>query len=211
MARAWLRPGPLDLRSLNVEAARSLRDEPDDVVVDDIGDYVDALLKVERLQADREVVVAAKRLLKETRQRSGRSGIAGSASPHFDAVEFGVSYPPSIQVSVPFLIDAWVFRQDEREAVAVRATQFDGLFRSGGAAWVARRSTLTVGLEIDSCDVRPASQNIHWTGTSANVSFAVSPRNVVATPNLIGTRVGQVLFVLLLSPSTAEKEKKLRL
>jgi hypothetical protein len=212
-------------------------------VIDEVRDYIDAALdrqqlKLEEEQAKlREALESARRSAEESAksaeterqlrleaeasaQKFGqRSSIAASAAPHVDAVEFGVSYPRSIQVSVPFLVDAWVFSQDEREAVAVRATQLDGAFRSGGAASVARRSTLSVGLEIDSCDVRPASQKIHWTGNSANVSFAVSLRNAISMPNLIGTcsfsfkglRLGQVLFELSLTPLLPTRRIDLRL
>jgi hypothetical protein len=54
----WLKrdrdPDLLNLPSLYVEAARSLCDEPGDVVIDDIKDYIDALLDHDRQQKEAE-------------------------------------------------------------------------------------------------------------------------------------------------------------
>ena len=71
----WLKhghdPGLLDLPSLYIEAARSLHNQPGDVVIDDVNDYVEALLDHQRcrLEAEEakqsEELEAARRLAEE--------------------------------------------------------------------------------------------------------------------------------------------------
>ena len=61
----WLKhgraPGLLDLPSLYVEAARSLYQQPGDVVIDEVRDYVEALLDHERRRQEAEEGQAARR------------------------------------------------------------------------------------------------------------------------------------------------------
>jgi hypothetical protein len=132
------------------------------------------------------------------------------------AVEFGVSHQASIQVNVPFIVNAHVFCPEDREAVAQRAMQQEARFLSRGAAAIARKSKITVRLNIDSCDVRPASHVILWTGIPVNVSFAATPHvNAMSTDKVIGTcpffthglRIGQVLFELSLTRAHQGGEK----
>jgi Novel STAND NTPase 1 len=71
----WLKhnrdPGLLGLPSLYLEAARDLKDQPGDVVIDDIEDYIEALLEHERRRVaaeeanHREELEAAQRLADE--------------------------------------------------------------------------------------------------------------------------------------------------
>ena len=135
-----------------------------------------------------------------------------------DAVGFGVSYPSRLQVNVPvvaFIVDAWVFRLEEREAVSRRTTQPEETFKSSGAASVNQQSIITVRLDIDSWKVKPALQKILWTGTPVNVSFVATPKNIVSTGELIGTstfsvgglRIGVVNFELALTSWPGGKDQ----
>src|SRR6266496_1374245 len=60
--------------------------------------------------------------LKQAAPRAGRtrrtSRKADGPADTGDVVEFGVSHPDTCRIGVPFLIDVWVFRLGEREAVA---------------------------------------------------------------------------------------------
>jgi hypothetical protein len=82
-----------------------------------------------------------------------------------DAVGFGVSYPPRVPVNIPFVVDAWVFLQEQRDAVARQAMQLDGVFKSSGSAALALGSMITVRLNIHSWTVQPPSQELLWSGS----------------------------------------------
>ena len=91
----WLKhgrdPGLLDLPSLYVEAARSLHEQPGDVVIDDVKDYIEALLRPRpaaegsaRKRSRREELEAARRLAderarSEEKERGLREQAEGSA------------------------------------------------------------------------------------------------------------------------------------
>jgi hypothetical protein len=127
-----------------------------------------------------------------------------------DAVEFGISHPPSVAVGIPFLVDAWVFRHEDRNDAIRRAIQ-SALqpvhFRGGASVEVDRGTRLTVTLEIQPWKVEPDFQTIFWTGETANVPFHVTPTHDLPTDKVIGTcrisvnqfRIGHVFFELELT------------
>ena len=69
-------PGLLDLPSLYVEAARSLHEQPGDVVIDDIEDYIEALLDHQRRRLEAEETRQREELENERRLREAAEALA---------------------------------------------------------------------------------------------------------------------------------------
>jgi hypothetical protein len=107
-----------------------------------------------------------------------------------DAVDFGLCHPRTVALGLPFLIDAWIFRHQEREAAMERAGKAllePSHFRPGGSINVAHKTELTVRLESPSCIVEPASHQIHWMGEISNASFRVTPTHQSPTEKITGS------------------------
>jgi hypothetical protein len=134
-----------------------------------------------------------------------------------DPVEFGVSHPNRVVYAAPFVMDAWIYRQTDRDEVVRRAQSVrEGMrFDSGGSATIARGTKVIVRLEIEAWDVDPLHQTIVWTGKITNVQFAVSPIHDVAGGKAIGKcsffvrglLVGQVVFELPLGAAAQDETR----
>jgi hypothetical protein len=134
-----------------------------------------------------------------------RSPAALSPQPPVqDTIEFGVSFSPGVGTASVFIVDAWIFRREDRANALDRAKQArsDANFRTGGAALISRGTLVTVRLKVPYCKVEPASQSIVWDGGITNVPFTVSAPEPLPSGNLIGTcsffvgglRIGYVAF-----------------
>jgi hypothetical protein len=131
-----------------------------------------------------------------------------SALPEIDAVEFGAAHPITVVPATPFIVEAWLFRHDQRAAAKQRALEMAGAdtrFRSQGSATIARGAQLNIRVKIASCRVEPRVQRVWWTGDISNVAFAVTPDAGLGVANLTGyctissaegLRIGQVVFDL---------------
>jgi hypothetical protein len=146
--------------------------------------------------------------LKQAAPRAGRtrrtSRKADGPADTGDVVEFGVSHPDTCRIGVPFLIDVWVFRLGEREAVAGLAEKGAGepvRFRAAGSAVVPGGTALTISVDIGPWQVEPASQRVVWAGSVVNASFRVLPTEPLpdgkasrCRVKVGGLSIGQVLF-----------------
>ena len=122
-----------------------------------------------------------------------------------EAVEFAVSNPAQVAVGVPFLVDAWAFRPEDRLVAVDRTREVlgaDAAFRSSASAMVSRGAKLKVELLAPPWPVDPKWQTITWAGNVTCVSFRVRPDaeapggkiNAVCRISLHGLRVGEIHF-----------------
>jgi hypothetical protein len=168
--------------------------------------------------------------------RSSKSAKAICAAPHFDdearrhtetirhrasdepeSVEFGVAHPAAVSRDLPFLVDVWVFRPDDRSgatSIAMRQRPGSSQFRTGSSASVQTGSRLTVQLQIQPWNVEPDVQILVWTGEIASVSFRVTPDVGLQADSVIGDckifmnglRIGQIFFELSLASRTSDTQ-----
>jgi tetratricopeptide (TPR) repeat protein len=135
---------------------------------------------------------------------SRRCKRAPQTAARADTVEFGVSFPPAIDLRQSLIIEAWIFQRGSRPAVIERVKQEKPRqdFQSGGSGSVARGTPITVRLKIPYCRLEPATHKVSWDGEITNVSFVVSPFGEFAGHGIIGScifwangcRIGQVAF-----------------
>jgi len=127
-----------------------------------------------------------------------------------DAVEFGVAHPTAIASAASFLVETWVYRQDERDEAEKRALKAAGdgaSFRSGGAARVERGAKITVTVRVGDWLVEPARQTVEWSGDIAHVGFRVTPSGALPSGKIDGecqlliggVRIGFVPFQIEVS------------
>jgi hypothetical protein len=103
-----------------------------------------------------------------------------------DIIEFGVSHPTSVTIGVAFIVDVLIYRQDDRSGAVERAAKLrpeNDRFGSAGATEVVRGTKLDVTLELP-WPTEPQIQSVYWNGLTANVSFRVSPTNLVSTSGI---------------------------
>jgi hypothetical protein len=134
-----------------------------------------------------------------------------------DAVEFGVSHPSGVRESSSFLLNAWVYRRNDRTEVISRATRTgseEQNFWSGGAALLPRGTRLSLTIEIEPWKVEPDVQSIVWNGEISSVSFRVHPTAQKVDKKIIGNckiymndlRIGVVFFEVMISTIDAVRE-----
>jgi len=121
-----------------------------------------------------------------------------------DTIEFGVSYPAGFKRTTSFVIDAWIYKREDRQKALDRAKEQEpaSKFRSAGAASIARGTVVKVQLNVSSWKIEPAVQSIIWDGELTNVAFAVTAPDVLPEGKTAGTcsffvnglRIGQVAF-----------------
>jgi hypothetical protein len=213
--RPWRRSGPRDV-ALSAASAPS-GPQANLRLADEITDKQDPT--EESTTADTAALDSAKSAPAASAPKQTKGNEAEPAGK-MDTVEFGASYPQGVQIGVPFIVDAWVFPQELREAALRRAKEQDAAAkRAPRAAGVRRRgSRITVKLELRSCEVEPRAQTIFWNGTISKVSFAALAKGDVPRGKMIGTlsflikglRIGQVAFELALVPTKQDERQVVR-
>jgi hypothetical protein len=126
-----------------------------------------------------------------------------------EPLEFAVSHPIQFSMGVPFIVDALIYRQNDRRLAVLRAAELSSdndRFRSSGSAEAVRGSKLRVTLGLP-WRTEPAAQMVDWSGALSNVSFQVVTPKYATSKTMHGTcgisvdglTIGQVHFELQLN------------
>jgi TIR domain len=123
-----------------------------------------------------------------------------------------------VTIGVAFIVDVLVYRQDDRRRAVERPAELrpeNDRFDSAGAIEVVLGTKLSVTLELP-WPTEPKSQSVYWNGSMANVSFRVSPSNLVHPSvygvckiSVDGLAIGHVFFKLGVDQSSTPDERKL--
>jgi hypothetical protein len=92
-----------------------------------------------------------------------------------EPLEFAVSHPIQFSMGVPFIVDALIYRQNDRRLAVLHAAELSSdndRFRSSGSAEAVRGTKLRVTLGLP-WPTEPAAQMVDWSGALSNVSFQV--------------------------------------
>ena len=126
-----------------------------------------------------------------------------------EPLEFAVSHPIQFSMGVPFIVDALIYRQNDRRLAVLHAAELSSdsdRFRSSGSAEAVRGTKLRVTLGLP-WPTEPAAQMVDWSGALSNVSFQVVTPKYATSKTVHGTcgisvdglAIGQVHFQLQLS------------
>ena len=126
-----------------------------------------------------------------------------------EPLEFAVSHPIQFSMGVPFIVDALIYRQNDRRLAVLRAAELspdNDRFRSSGSTEAVRGTKLRVTLRLP-WPTEPAAQMVDWSGALSNVSFQVITPKYATSKTVHGTcgisvdglTIGQVHFELQLS------------
>ena len=119
-------------------------------------------------------------------------------------LEFAVSHPIQFSMGVPFIVDALIYRQNDRRLAVLHAAELSSdndRFRSSGSAEAVRGTKLRVTLGLP-WPTEPAAQMVDWSGALSNVSFQVITPKYATSKTVQGTcgisvdglTIGQVHF-----------------
>ena len=126
-----------------------------------------------------------------------------------EPLEFAVSHPIQFSMGVPFIVDALIYRQNDRRLAVLRAAELSSdndRFRSSGSAEAAPGTKLRVIPRLP-WPTEPAAQMVDWSGALSIVSFQVITPKYATNKTVHGTcgisvdglTIGQVHFQLQLS------------
>ena len=126
-----------------------------------------------------------------------------------EPLEFAVSHPIQFSMGVPFIVDAFIYRQNDRRLAVLRAAELSPVndrFHSSGSTEAIRGTKLRVTLRLP-WPTEPAAQMVDWSGALSNVSFQViTPKYATSKTvhgscgiSVDGLTIGQVHFELQLS------------
>ena len=126
-----------------------------------------------------------------------------------EPLEFAVSHPIQFSMGVPFIVDAFIYRQNDRRLAVLRAAELspeNDRFRSSGSAEAVGGTKLRVTPRLP-WSTEPVARTVDWSGTLSNVSFRViTPKYATSKTvqgscgiSVDGLTIGQTHFELQLS------------
>ena len=141
--------------------------------------------------------------------RARRDSQAARPAAGREPLEFAVSHPIQFSMGVPFIVDALIYRQNDRRLAVLRAAELspdNDRFRSSGSTEAVRGTKLRVILRLP-WPTEPAAQMVDWSGALSNVSFRVITPKYATSKTLHGScgisvdglTIGQMHFELQLS------------
>jgi TIR domain len=133
--------------------------------------------------------------------------------------EFAVSHPTQFSMGVPFVIDALVYRQEDRRLAVLRAAELSTAarrFDSSVSATPASSIKLSVTIRLP-WPTEPTSQIINWHGELSFASFRVVPPKYATSRTVRGAcefsvdglTVGEVQFPLQLGNSNNPNDRQI--
>ena len=136
-----------------------------------------------------------------------------------EPLEFAVSHPIQFSMGVPFIVDALIYRQNDRRLAVLRAAELSSdndRFRSSGSAEAVRGTKLRVTLGLP-WPTEPAAQMVDWSGALSNASFQVVTPKYATSKTMHGTcgisvdglTIGQMHFQLQLSNGDQSHARKI--
>ena len=126
-----------------------------------------------------------------------------------EPLEFAVSHPIQFSMGVPFIVDAFIYRQNDRRLAVLRAAELSSdndRFRSSGSAEAVGGTKLRVTPRLP-WSTEPVARTVDWSGALSIVSFQViTPKYATGKTvqgscgiSVDGLTIGQVHFQLQLS------------
>ena len=126
-----------------------------------------------------------------------------------EPLEFAVSHPIQFSMGVPFIVDAFIYRQNDRRLAVLCAAELSSdndRFRSSGSAEAVVGTKLRVTPRLP-WPTEPAARTVDWSGALSVVSFQViTPKYATSKTvqgscgiSVDGLTIGQVHFQLQLS------------
>jgi TIR domain len=134
-----------------------------------------------------------------------------------ELLEFAVSHPTQFLMGEPFIVDALIYRENDRRLAVLRAAELtqNDRFRSSGSNELGRDSKLRVIMNLP-WPTEPTTQTVYWSGALSHVSFQVIAPKYATSKTVHGScgisadglAIGQVHFQLELghgaSPSARQ-------
>ncbi len=110
-------------------------------------------------------------------------------------VNFAVSFPGVMMAAESYIVDVWLFLEEQRNRLLERIKEESNeklSLKSEGSVVIERGSVITAGLSIDGLTIEPPEKTLTWTGSLNNSSFMVTvPGNASE-----GSKIGRVCFYI---------------
>ncbi len=112
-----------------------------------------------------------------------------------ETVNFAVSFPPCMIMAESYVLDVWLFQEEQRNKLLNRIKEENGdetKIKSEGNVIIERGTVVTARLRIENFIIEPAERTLTWSGEPNNSSFIVRvPENCRE-----GSKIGQVYFYI---------------
>ena len=110
-------------------------------------------------------------------------------------VNFAVSFPPTMYSAESYILDVWLFLEEQRNILLNRIKEENSdeiKIKSEGNVIIERGTTITARLAIENLVAEPAERTLTWNGELNNSSFIIRvPEN-----SKEGSKIGQVYFYI---------------
>lgn len=112
-----------------------------------------------------------------------------------ETVNFAVSFPPCMIMAESYILDVWLFQEEQRNILLNRIKEENSeetKMKSEGNVIIERGTVVTARLTIENFIIEPAERTLTWSGELNNTSFIVRvPENCRE-----GSKIGQVYFYI---------------